>query len=248
MDLPWHNIFIEIKDLDGEPVRFQAIQIETRRKNDQGVETISPPFAEQSYDPEKNGIYSLQYKLLNPKAAVWLVLIADGVPTAKPIVEGVHRYRFWIEVEAAKRRSKLTPEPPGPSQIVVQYVYKIANVENFFANVRSLEMAKAEYNIEGDNSSIIGERASLSGSLNRDSQVSLGPAVEDALKKASDVAKKAKSDDGRKAIQALKREAKKKAPDKPKMQGIWSGVVKAVPAVATELGKSAVDAITGLFS
>jgi hypothetical protein len=46
----------------------------------------------------------------------------------------------------------------------------------------------------------------------------------------------------------LKREAKKKAPDKSKMKSIWDGVVKAVPAITTEIGKSAVHAITGLFS
>jgi hypothetical protein len=114
-------------------------------------------------------------------------------------------------------------------------------------NIGSIDMTKAKYDLSGTGT-IIGENAKVSGSFNKHSQVSLRPEVEQAFKTVAAVAKKAKNERARKDLQALKREARKKSPDTSKMQSIWNGVVKAVPAVAAEAGKAAVDAITGLFS
>jgi hypothetical protein len=72
--------------------------------------------------------------------------------------------------------------------------------------------------------------------------------VEQALNKASEVAKGAKSDEAKKAVRGLKREAEKKTPDKSKMQSMWNGAVKAAPSIIKEIGPTAVEAIKGLFS
>jgi hypothetical protein len=208
MDRVWHNVLIEILSPEGDPAKFDSIRVETRRRDEHQNQIISP-LAEQNYYPESGGIYSLLYSLKNPGAAIWLAVVDEHGETAKLIKAGVHRYKFRIERQSGvgpeNRRYRGNP-PRGPLTGNIRYAYYIGSVENFFGNVRSMDVAK--YKISGDHNTLTGEKAKITASQNTNSQISLGAEVEGAFKKASDAAKKSKSVGAHKAIQDLKREAK----------------------------------------
>jgi hypothetical protein len=246
---PWHNVSVEVSSVDGTPMVFQSIRIETRRQDAQGHHVVQW-LGRMDYDPEKKGVYSFRYKLKNPNASVWLAVVAEGGESAQLISVGKHRYWFPIESPSGPSPTGRRGENRGGKRsshtTMVTYNYYISRAENVYGNVEDLGMAK--YNVKGSRNIVTAEKARITGSFNKGSQVQLAPEVEDAFKKASETAKKTNSSEAQKAIQALKREAKKKVPDKSKMQSLWSGVTKAMPAITKTIGTTAVSAITQLFS
>jgi hypothetical protein len=116
---PWRHVTAVVRDTEtGAPAQFRSIRIETRRP-------AGPPqwVAQQDYDPKSSGIYTLQYRLKNPNASIWLTVISDEGEQSIQIIESQHRYCFRIGVNrssdalsklaAVNRTEKLRSDKAG---------------------------------------------------------------------------------------------------------------------------------------
>jgi hypothetical protein len=90
---PWRHVTAEVRDIEtGAPAQFRSIRIETRRPVGYAPQWL----AKQDYDPKSSGIYTLQYKLKNPNASIWLTIITGEGEQSKQIIETQQRYCFQI--------------------------------------------------------------------------------------------------------------------------------------------------------
>jgi hypothetical protein len=122
-------MFAQVLYLDGELAPFQHLRIDVESKNRSGDTTVVRPLVILNYDPEKKDPYLFQYKLKNPDAALWLVLIDENGESKKKVNSKRHRYVFRNESE------KTQEEPGNATGHRFENDTKVVNINNYFKEV-----------------------------------------------------------------------------------------------------------------
>lgn len=141
MALTEHSLLIEVVHPDGRRAQFTRIRIDTELKTPDGQSVLSP-LVQLEDDARRTPPYLLQYKLKDPSATIWLVLVNGNKEERLRVDETQHRYLFG-ERQASYRNEADRGEP-----IVVQIV-----------NHYHREVTMAKYNITGGNQGAVGDKA-----------------------------------------------------------------------------------------
>src|SRR5260221_315702 len=96
MNSPWHSVTLRVVGLDGRPISFDFLRVNTSSQHPERG-TVLSALAQSTYVEENAGTYKFQYQLKNPAASVWVTIERGGRQSMQLIRPGLHEYYFRFE-------------------------------------------------------------------------------------------------------------------------------------------------------
>src|SRR5438067_4982050 len=124
MPLQEHSMFVQVLDLDDRLAPFIQLRVDIETNAKSGGKIVTP-LAAVDYKPGKKDPYLFQYKLKNPAASLWLVLVDENGESKKKVFSHEYRYVFRSENEAIG--------DDGPNATTQAHQTKIVNITNHYA-------------------------------------------------------------------------------------------------------------------
>jgi hypothetical protein len=138
MPLVEHSLYVQVLYPDNSWAPFTRLRIDTEFKNQAGQTVVSP--IAQIEDDDRKFPFLIQYKLKNPDAVLWLVLVDGDKEERQKVSVNKHRYTFPNSAETQEGEYRGQP--------------KIVNVNHFWKEVQM-----SQYNISGGNQGAVGDDA-----------------------------------------------------------------------------------------
>jgi nucleoside phosphorylase len=124
MDSPWHSVTVRVVGVDGRPIPFDFLRVESRSQHTERG-TVLSALAQSTYVEENAGIYKFQYRLKNPAASIWVAIERDGRQSVQLIRPGLHEYYFRFEEKSGEDRQASSGKavPPELADGMASYRY-----------------------------------------------------------------------------------------------------------------------------